>query len=197
MKQFLIRIGALIGLLISEAWLCRAPDWEPLLAFVTLLIAYIGLDGWQTFWHKELSDHDAKLLSQFRELIPECSPTIDFLRGHDWAVSFECRYIDPLFSIEDGWKTNHFEFDNKILNKALSDFRKANSTLMLLAATLTGRHHANIEVVTMDFNDFENSPQKIKDRDDLNKASTYLYEQYEAFALSIRKVFNKTVQTTA
>jgi hypothetical protein len=61
-------------LLLSVVWLSRAPDWEPLIAFLTLFFGYLFQDfkGFRGLTQngKDL-DYDKALFLKYEELLPE------------------------------------------------------------------------------------------------------------------------------
>lgn len=64
----------LVLLLLSVVWLSRAPDWEPLLAFLTLFFGYLFQDvkGCRDLTQNNNSvDHDKTLFLKYEELLPE------------------------------------------------------------------------------------------------------------------------------
>jgi hypothetical protein len=58
------RIGTVVLMLLSTVWLCRSPDWEPLIATVSAILIYVGTEVAQ---YKK-SKQDAK---ERHELIEE------------------------------------------------------------------------------------------------------------------------------
>jgi hypothetical protein len=184
MKSFLQRIAALIIVLLSLVWLCRAPDWEPMIAFVTALTAYLGLDFWQTV--RGISAHDRELVERFLKLLPPDSPTASFLRSHDIAVPFPYTDIQPLFKINDTWKGIAFCFDDKKIEKARKRFFDKLGQYVPMVACETFPHDGNSSLVTMDFKDWDNPPEKIAARDRMNSMSTEVLTEYENLVRIIR-----------
>jgi len=66
-------------MLLSVVWVSRSPDWEPLIAFLTLFFTYIYQDykGYNYATQKErICEHDKALFLQYEELLPEfCTHT--------------------------------------------------------------------------------------------------------------------------
>lgn len=189
MKKYLSRVGALIILLLAIAWLCRAPDWEPAIAFFIALTGYLSLDFWQIA--RGLSRHDKELIQKFRELFSEESGTVSFLREHDIAIPFHNRFMTPVFTFHDTWIGIEFEFDDKQLEDAKVKLKIKVKEYVELVVVETYPHDKNVEITTMDFKDFGNPPEKIQIRDKMNKLGTEVYEEYERF---IRVVRSKTKQ---
>ena len=173
-------------MLLSLTWLCRDPGWEPLIAFIIALGVHIGWDGWNTF--HVISTHDQSLIAKFRQLIPHDSRTIPFLRDADWAIPFNYDRIEPLFRIHDEWKSADYEFDNKSLKNTWNKFRESNDALITLATQATFPHDGNPNLVTMDFSDCNNPPEKIAERNALNDRSSHVYMCYEDLVRLIRRL---------
>ncbi len=184
MKSFQQRSGALIILLLSLTWLCRAPDWESLIAFIAALLGYIGSDLWQTA--RDISGHDRELADRFLELMPPDSPTTYFLRAHDVAVPFEYSNIKPLFRLHDTWKGVGYEFDDKKLDNARASFFSNLGEYVPMLASESWPHERNSALVTMDFRDWDNPPEKIAIRNRLNQLGSELLREYEKFIRVIR-----------
>ena len=184
MKAFLQRTGALVVLLLSLSWLCRAPDWEPLIAFIVALLGYLGLDYWHL--HRNLSSHDIELAERFLNLIPPDSETVDLLRNQDFGSLFHYSSIKPLFTLHDTWKGVAYQFDDKKIEKAKLTFFLKLATFVPMLANETWPHDKNPELVTMDFKDWNNPPEKIAIRNRLNELGSELLDEYEKFVRVIR-----------
>lgn len=193
MTFFIRRTIGLIILMLSLAWLCRVPDWEPAIAFVTTFFAFISLDAWQTL-QTRLSTHDQTLISKFRELLPPDSSTLAFLRDHDLAATFHYKIADPLFTLHDCWRTTDYQFDNKSLEKLRETFFTSLKDFISLLVVETSPHRSNPDWMTMDFKDLENDPEKLATRDELNKRSSKLYKDYEMLSRGIREHQSKAEQ---
>lgn len=185
MKPFLRRSAALVILLLSLVWLCRAPDWESLLAFIGALFVYGTLDVWQTF--HPISAHDMSLIREFRKLFPPDSEVIEFLRDHDMANPYHHRKTEPILRIHDQWKGVDYEFDDKRLEKAKNKFLGSVTAYVRILINETFTHTMNPAMMTMDFSDWDNPPEKVKARDRLNKLGSDLLSEYEAFVRVLRK----------
>lgn len=195
MRQFLQRSAALVVLLLSLVWLCRSPDWEPLIAFIVALLTYGFLDVWQTF--HSISAHDANLIREFRKLFPLNSEVVEFLRDHDMAIHYHHRKTEPILRIHDQWKGVDFEFDDKRLERAKNQFLASARVYVHILITETFTHTGNPSMMTMDFSDWDNAPEKIKARDRLNKLGSELLSHYEGFVRVIRKKIKESEQAGA
>ena len=74
MIKLIFKYTNLILLLLSVVWLSRTPDWEPLIAFLTLFFSYLFQDvkSYKGSSEKEnIVEHDKALYSQYEELLPE------------------------------------------------------------------------------------------------------------------------------
>ena len=74
MIELVLKLTNLILLLLSVVWLSRAPDWEPLIAFLTLLSGYSFQEykDYQKLSSKESSQkHDRSLFESYEDLLPE------------------------------------------------------------------------------------------------------------------------------
>jgi hypothetical protein len=192
MKQFITRTGTLAVVLLSLTWLCRDPDWEPLIAFIVALTSYLSFDYWQSA--QSLSNHDQDLSSKFQALFTEDSGVIYFLRDHDIAVPFRHDYIRPLFTFHDTWKGVAYEFDDKKLEKSKQEFIDKLKEYVPLVANETYPHRNNPDLNTMDFHDFQNPPEKLEMRDRINRRGNEVHDEYEKFIRIIRSKTKKTEQ---
>ncbi len=74
MIELALKLSNLVLLLLSVVWLSRAPDWEPLIAFLTLLSGYSFQEykDYQKLSSKESSQkHDRSLYESYEEILPE------------------------------------------------------------------------------------------------------------------------------
>ena len=195
MKQLWIRIVALIILLLSLTWLCRDPDWEPLLTFVAAFLGYLGLDIWQTF--HSISANDRKLFNEFHKLFSKDSGVVEFLRDHDIATTFHRRMTAPLLDFYDDWKGVHYEFDDPTLEKAKKRFMAKVKEYVPILTNETYTHSVNPELRTMDFSDWDNPPERIAIRDRLNLLGSEVLERYEELIRVFRNKTKKTEQGDA
>jgi hypothetical protein len=177
-RAFLARTALLITLLLSVVWLCRTPDWEPLIATFTAFCAYLGLDVWKTFIR--LSQHDKRLLSAFRELLPSDSRAVVFLRQDDVAVPFKYTALRPLQEFVATWNSADYEFDDRRLEKARNNFYTSLSQFLDMLSIQTYPSDKKLDWQTMDFRDFEDRPEKIEARDTLNGLGTETFEAHQA-----------------
>jgi hypothetical protein len=184
MNLFLKRSSTLVILLLSLTWLCRAPGWDSLIAFIGALVAYLGLDLWQT--GRNVSSHDRELADRLLRLLPPESPTTYLLRSHDLAVPFQYSSIKPLFELHDTWKGVGYEFDDKKLEKARKTLFAKLAEFVPMLAGETWPHERNPELVTMDFKDWDNPPEKIAIRNRLNTLGTEFLNEYGDFVRVIR-----------
>lgn len=189
MRSFLQRVGALLILLLSLTWLCRAPDWEPLIACLVALFGYLGLDFWHTVKGR-ISSHDKQLAEQFLTLVPPDSSTISFLRSHDIAVPFPYSVVEPLFRLHDTWKGIAYEFEDKKLERAKGVFFDKLKEYVPIVAWETWPHDRNSQMNTMDFHDWDNPPEKVAVRDRMNKLGSEVLAEYENYVRLLRKNLN-------
>ena len=85
-----------------------------------------------------------------------------------------------------------YEFDDKSLEKAKNQFLASVRSYVRVLINETFTHTGNPAMMTMDFSDWDNPPEKIKARDRLNKLGTDLLMEYERFVRVIRKKIKET-----
>lgn len=69
-----LKITNLILLLLSVGWLTRSPDWEPLIAFLTLLFGYLYQEFKDDKKHQILeseASHDKSIFHRYNEILSE------------------------------------------------------------------------------------------------------------------------------
>jgi hypothetical protein len=85
-------------LLGSVSWLTHAPDWEPAIAVITTLAAFIALDivaQRAVVRDEQRIVADRELFAKFRGMLPN-EPTMRFFREHDYGGEFETDRHNPL-----------------------------------------------------------------------------------------------------
>jgi hypothetical protein len=127
-----LKLTNLILLLFSVVWLSRAPDWEPLIAFLSLLFGY----SFQEYNdYKKLSSkdstlkHDKDLFESYEKMLPEN----DFryvlnndLYGnwmhHDYSCQIS-RYLELATTIKGHFLNKKIQSDFKNFVKKLSELK--------------------------------------------------------------------------
>lgn len=74
MTILIIKFSNFFLLLLSVVWLSRAPDWEPLIAFLTLLFGFIFQEykDYKKYTLKDQSlEHDRSLFEKYDNILPE------------------------------------------------------------------------------------------------------------------------------
>lgn len=176
MKTLIVKTLNLFALLGAVAWLANDRSWEPAITSIGLLASLLSqevipvLRGQTKVHDKELFD---KLLVQF----PSNGPSLQFLKDHDIGSPFYQDDIIELNNFVTLWDNAEHEFQNKNIEKQrvgllnlAQQFRKDLSSNI---------YPHGVDSFTMDINDWEESPEILKKRDNLNQAATKVYEAHQ------------------
>jgi hypothetical protein len=72
-NEMISRITSVVMCILCTAWLARAPDWEPLIALISAIGVYVGVEFSQYPKHKQHKDdsHTVVSLTNIRKVIDE------------------------------------------------------------------------------------------------------------------------------
>ena len=176
----------LVALLVSVAWLSRAPDWEPVVSSLVLLATLIGQEI-ASIRRSSVDSHDRALFDRFLEEFPSNGSSARFLNEQDIGSSFPRDDLDQLTQFTRDWGNAEHEFHDGELEKVRKKFLEAakifRSELSLNIFPIDGGWFS------MDLQDFEDRPEKINKRDEFNKQATEVYEAHqELVRLGTRKL---------
>ena len=176
MRAIVIRLLNLFALLGAVAWLARAPDWEPLVTSFALLAAFLGQELWPAL--KPLGN-DKKLFECFLSDFPSNGRSARFLDEHDIGGSFRSDDLNELYNFLNTWNDAEHEFHNKKLEAQRKKLWKAANKF---CSELSLKVYAGREgFLTMDLKDFEDRPEALATRDNLNNLATQVFREHQEF----------------
>jgi hypothetical protein len=134
-----------------------------------------------------LSGHDKELFAKFKNLIPDDSDTISFMRNELFGSSFDGQPLKPLHAIRDNWKGAAFEFDNLEVNQAWITLNKRTEIFL---GTLTRNTFPHPVLVKTHFFFGERTEEKEerinKISKKVNKLANQWLDAYNTFIRSYR-----------
>lgn len=127
----LLRYLTLILLLVTIVWLVRDPGWNPLVTFLTALIAFVGL------YHKvnqvrkpdETEVPDKCLFDALRKNLSFEGKT-HFLKTHDFGGEFKSCELDKIKEFEHNWVGPEHEFIDQELEAKKKKLHEKVSSFM-------------------------------------------------------------------
>lgn len=121
-RAIFARYSGLLILLLAFGWAVRAPDWEPWILFVTLLVGFVGQDVYfirQDEQRRRHRERDRDLLNKMLELV-RFDREGRFLQEHDHGGSFRETRVDNVMVFAEEWDTP----DRRFLTPELEEKRK-------------------------------------------------------------------------
>ena len=179
----IIRLLNLAALLAAVAWLGSQGGWEPAVTSLALLAGFLYQDLAQT---KSGSTHDQKLYEKFLNEFPSNGRSVQFLKNHDMAGSFLAEELEEFDRFTSTWQNAEHEFKNELLGSYLRNLlRKSNEFQNECCGNVFNNHGS---VRTMDINDWEDRPDKLRARDKLNALAEEIYAAHQELVRQGRKL---------
>ena len=178
MKKSIIKLINLFALLGSVAWFSRSPDWEPAITSLVLLSTLIGQDLAQNT-NPTVDKHDQELFKKFIQDFPSNGHSASFLKDHDMANSFPKEDLNELNNFTSQWNNAEYEFHNKILESKRKNLYLLSKRFLDDLSVHIFSNGAGF--FSMELKDFEDRPDILEKRVNLNKDATEIYEAHQEF----------------
>jgi hypothetical protein len=114
MASVVLRLVNLLALMVSVAWLTRAPSWEPLLATITCFAVLIGQEI--AAIRRPHVNPDVALFKDFLKDLPS-EGSISFIKDYDFHGPFRLANLDRLYDFRYQWDRPEREFRDRSLDK--------------------------------------------------------------------------------
>lgn len=129
--------------------------------------------------HSKLSEMDKELLQLLQKELPSQGRAMEFLRLHDIGVSFDLSRLDELDHFISTWHDAEHEFQHSGMQKRLKNLHSAADEFRYKLSLNIFESHKRDGWFSMELNDFEMRPEKIKRHQELNEQATKVYEMYQ------------------
>lgn len=130
-----------------------------------------------TFGLMEPRRKDAALFLEFTKSLDPDSDSIEFLRDHDLGDPFSPSVLFPLNNIRDNWRNSHREFQVSAVKKGMIKFLGSLDSFLSLLSERSAMDRGNW--ISIGLRDYEDRPEMLEYRKNLNVASTKAYKNYE------------------
>jgi hypothetical protein len=134
-----------------------------------------------------LSEHDVKLAEELRRLLPPMSESLHMLREHDFATFVAADLFSPLDRILNVWVGVDFEFDDPEVEKSKTTFKRELKQFIAYSCGELYPHNHNPGLLTMDFNEAFQRPEKHQVREKMNRLARASYNAFEALIRLLRE----------
>ena len=122
MASIILRLINLIALMISVAWLSRAPSWEPLLASATCFAVLVGQEVAAA--RRPRVNPDVALFQEFLKELPS-EGSISFIKDFDFHGPFRVANLDRLYDFCYQWDRPEREFRDRRLDRKRKELLQA------------------------------------------------------------------------
>ncbi len=143
------------------------------------LLSMVGFD------YRNKRGKDRALLDEFLKILPSDSDAILFLKDHDMGFPAPLSYFRPLHQVADHWLGPDREFQVSRLERLKVSFIESLKKFL--------SHYAKRSVgegggyVSIGLRDWEDRPEMLIYKEELNELSTSVYRKYEEFVRLARK----------
>ncbi len=128
---------------------------------------------------------DQALLKEFLIVLPSDSDAILFLKDHDMGYPAPLSYFRPLHQVADHWCGPDREFQVARLERLKVSFIESLQQFLSHYAKRSGGEGGGF--VSIGLRDWEDRPEMLKYKEELNGFSTAAYRKYEEFVRLARK----------
>lgn len=195
MQRLLETFSLLIAVTGAEAWFLQGyfagkPEWEPALAFVSAFGVLLGRDPVRSAINRPRSEHDRALFDQFLQSFPSNGASARFLRDHDLGAPFRSSDLTQLDDFAETWNNAEHKFHSKELEKLRVALLKATEEFRSkLAVSVSGT--GGPEFLSMGLRDWEDRPEVLAKRDELNALGSAVYKAHQALVESGNRILRK------
>lgn len=195
MQRVLETLFLLIALTGAEAWFLQGyfagqPEWEPALAFFAALGLLLARDPIRSAVNRPRSQHDRALFDRFLQSFPSNSASARFLRDHDIGAPFRSSDLTQLDDFAETWNNAEYKFHSKELEKLrVALLKAAEEFRRKLALSVSGAGGPGF--LSMGLRDWEDRPEMLAKRDQLNALGSAVYKAHQALVESGNRVLRK------
>ena len=143
------------------------------------LLSMVGFD------YRNKRQKDRTLLEEFLTILPSDSDAVLFLKDHDMGYPAPLSYFRPLHQVADHWRGPDREFQVARLERLKVSFIESLQQFLSHYAKRSGGEGGGF--VSIGLRDWEDRPEMLKYKEELNELSTAAYRKYEEFVRLARK----------
>lgn len=129
---------------------------------------------------EQIGEHDRQLFTLFLKDFPSQGRATIFLRDHDIGGRFRSSDLNEIYDFLHTWNNAEHEFNNPELEKK----RQALWDALNMFSQELGQHTSMTHRdgwLSIDLRDFEDRPERIEIRDNLNALATKAYQAHQDF----------------
>jgi len=143
------------------------------------LLSMVGFD------YRNKRQKDRALLEEFLTILPSDSDAVLFLKDHDMGYPAPLSYFRPLHQVSDYWRGPDKEFQVGRLERLKVSFIESLQEFLSHYAKRSGGEGGGF--VSIGLRDWEDRPEMLEYKKELNELSTAAYRKYEEFVRLARK----------
>lgn len=195
MQRRIETIFLLIAVTGAEAWFLQGyfagePEWEPALAFAAAFGAILVRDSVLSASNRPRSEHDRALFDRFLQSFPSNGASARFLKEHDLGAPFRSTDLTQLESFAERWNNAEHKFHAKELEQTrVALLKAAEEFLGKLAVSVSPVGSSGF--LSMGLRDWEDRPDVLAKRDELNELGSAVYEAHQALVHSGNRLLRK------
>ena len=175
MAKLILRLLNLFATLAATAWLARAPSFSALATCLALLAVLLGQEIAAN--PKKRSEADTLLFQALLKVLPSNGHFLTFLKDQDIGAPFRRSVLDEMYKFLHEWGNAEHEFKKRGLEEQrvkLYEQTDQFSKQLSLAIFPDGDTFYSMEI-----RDFEDRPEKLNKRDELNDMATNIYKAHQ------------------
>lgn len=137
------------------------------------------------FNYRDKRQKDRVLLEEFLAILPSDGDAVLFLKDHDMGYPAPLSYFRPLHQVADHWRGPDREFQVARLERLKVSFIESLKQFLSHYAKRSGGEGGGF--VSIGLCDWEDRPEMLRYKEELNELSTVAYKKYEEFVRLARK----------
>jgi len=143
------------------------------------LLSMVGFD------YRNKRKKDRALLEEFLTILPSDSDAVLFLKDHDMGCPAPFSYFQLLHQVADHWRGPDKEFQVARLERLKASFIESLQQFLSHYTKRSGFEGHGF--VSIGLRDWEDRPEMLRYKEELNELSTDAYKKYEEFVRLARK----------
>lgn len=172
-------------MLLTVAWICTSPSWEPVVVLVGLFIGFVINDSKTS---KSSENPDKLLFEKFIETLPS-NGDIEFVRQFDGWISFDSEQIKQIRNFLWYWDNAEHEFADKEIEKKRKILYSAVEIFLNNVGLYTAPNHAGRQtVIPRDVDPDWDVPDHVKEEaKKLGESAQAVYQAHQDMVRTARK----------
>lgn len=174
MGSIVAKLINVIILMVSVAWLARAPSWEPLVTTLILFAALVAQEIAAT--QRPRVNPDVTLLEDFLKGLPS-EGSISFIKDFDFHGAFRRVDLDRLYDFRYQWDKPEREFRDRGLDKKRKELLQAIEAFTQLIGQHTSPQTAHVNSLSPTIQR-DNPEEFARIGDEINSAADVVIERH-------------------